>query len=64
MHPVKLNKPLVNYELALVCLPGIIYGAIIGYMINKFVWDIFIVFALLYVLYTAFIKMHKQLLII
>ena len=59
LHPVNLSKPLVNYELALVCLPGIVYGAIVGYILNKLLWDIFIVLGLIYILYGAFIKMKK-----
>ena len=59
MHPNKPNSPLINYQLALISLPGIIYGAMIGYILNKFIWEIFLIIGLLYKLISAFLTIYK-----
>lgn len=50
------GKPTINYELALLVLPLMMSGAIYGVSLNKFVPNIIIFMALLYILYTMYFK--------
>ncbi len=34
-HPYETASPLVSYQTALIAIPGIIYGAVLGYFFNQ-----------------------------
>ncbi len=46
----------MNYQLALVSLPGIIFGAIVGYIANKMCYDLILVGIMLMVQIRAVYK--------
>lgn len=46
----------MNYQLALVSLPGIVFGAIVGYIANKMCYDLVLVGIMLLVQIRAVVK--------
>ena len=59
-HPTDQSRSLINFDLALVSLNGVIFGAMVGFFLNKISYDIIIISLLFIFRSYVFIRNFKK----